>query len=89
MTQSYNQRIAEEHYFTTSDQTSLFYRYWPQEQAKPEKAIVIFHRGHEHSGRIQHVVDELGFPDIPMFAWDARGHGKTERPRGYSPSMGT
>ncbi|MBI6548253.1 bifunctional alpha/beta hydrolase/class I SAM-dependent methyltransferase [Xenorhabdus lircayensis] len=89
MTQSSNQRITEEHYFTTSDQASLFYRYWPQEQAKTEKAIIIFHRGHEHSGRVQHVVDELALPDVPMFAWDARGHGKTEGTRGYSPSMGT
>ncbi|OTA19553.1 lysophospholipase L2 [Xenorhabdus beddingii] len=88
-TQPSNHRIAEEHYFTTSDSASLFYRYWPQEQAKAEKAIIIFHRGHEHSGRIQHVVDELALPDVPMFAWDARGHGKTEGPRGYSPSMGT
>ncbi|WP_072061472.1 bifunctional alpha/beta hydrolase/class I SAM-dependent methyltransferase [Xenorhabdus khoisanae] len=87
--QSSNQRIAEEHYFTTSDSASLFYRYWPQEQTKTEKAIIIFHRGHEHSGRIQHVVDELNLPDVAMFAWDARGHGKTEGPRGYSPSMGT
>ncbi|WFQ80724.1 hypothetical protein PXH59_06300 [Xenorhabdus sp. SF857] len=49
-TQALNQRIAEEHDFTTSDQASLFYRYWPQEQDKAEKAIIIFHRGHEHSG---------------------------------------
>ncbi|MBD2785910.1 bifunctional alpha/beta hydrolase/class I SAM-dependent methyltransferase [Xenorhabdus sp. DI] len=88
-TQASNQRIAEEHYFTTSDQTALFYRYWPQEQEKAEKAIIIFHRGHEHSGRLQHIVDELNLPDVPMFAWDARGHGKTAGPRGYSPSMGT
>ncbi|OTA16302.1 Phospholipase YtpA [Xenorhabdus vietnamensis] len=84
-----NQRIAEEHYFTTTDQASLFYRYWPQKQAKAERAIIIFHRGHEHSGRLQHVVDGLNLPDVPMFAWDARGHGKTTGARGYSPSMGT
>ncbi|PHM38677.1 lysophospholipase L2 [Xenorhabdus mauleonii] len=89
MTQIPNQRIAEEHYFTASDHAFLFYRYWPQAQAEAEKAIIIFHRGHEHSGRLQHVVDELDLPDVPMFAWDARGHGKTEGPRGYSPSMGT
>ncbi|PHM53637.1 Phospholipase YtpA [Xenorhabdus hominickii] len=89
MTPSSSQRIAEEHYFTTSDNTSLFYRYWPQEQRHAERAIIIFHRGHEHSGRIQHIVDELALPDVAMFAWDARGHGKTEGARGYSPSMGT
>ncbi|MDE9517408.1 bifunctional alpha/beta hydrolase/class I SAM-dependent methyltransferase [Xenorhabdus bovienii] len=89
MTPQLDQRIAEEHYFTTSDNVSLFYRYWPQQQANPDRAIIIFHRGHEHSGRIQHVVDGLDLPDVPMFAWDARGHGKTEGPRGYSPPMGT
>ncbi|CDH04106.1 putative methylase with S-adenosyl-L-methionine-dependent methyltransferase domain and alpha/beta-hydrolase domain [Xenorhabdus bovienii str. oregonense] len=89
MTPQLDQRIAEEHYFTTSDNASLFYRYWPQQQANPDRAIIIFHRGHEHSGRIQHAVDGLDLPDVPMFAWDARGHGKTEGPRGYSPSMGT
>ncbi|PHM60118.1 bifunctional alpha/beta hydrolase/class I SAM-dependent methyltransferase [Xenorhabdus ishibashii] len=86
--QASNQRTAKEYYFTTSDQVSLFYRYWPQEQNEAKKAIIIFHRGHEHSGRVQHIVDELNLPDIPMFAWDARGHGKTEGVRGYSPSMG-
>ncbi|CDL81353.1 bifunctional alpha/beta hydrolase/class I SAM-dependent methyltransferase [Xenorhabdus szentirmaii] len=89
MIQNTNQRIAEEHYFTTSDHASLFYRYWPQQQDKTEKAIIIFHRGHEHSGRVQHVVDELNMPDVPMFAWDSRGHGKTEGMRGHSPSLGT
>ncbi|MDC9589942.1 bifunctional alpha/beta hydrolase/class I SAM-dependent methyltransferase [Xenorhabdus sp. XENO-10] len=84
-----NQRVDEEHYFIASDQASLFYRYWPQEQDKAERAIIIFHRGHEHSGRLQHIVDELNLPDVPMFAWDARGHGKTAGTRGYSPSMGT
>ncbi|MDR0218690.1 MAG: lysophospholipase, partial [Enterobacteriaceae bacterium] len=89
MTQAANQRIAEEHYFTTSDNASLFYRHWLQKQAKPQSAIIIFHRGHEHSGRLQHIVDELNLPDVAMFAWDARGHGQTKGIRGYSPSMGT
>jgi len=35
------------------------------------------HRGHEHSGRLAHVVDELDLPDFTMFAWDARGHGRS------------
>ncbi len=82
-------RKANEGIFKTSDDTELFYRCWPQQQGTPDKAIVLFHRGHEHSGRLQHIVDELGMPDVPMYAWDARGHGKTAGPRGYSPSIGT
>lgn len=82
------QRPIVESQFTTSDHTNLFYRYWPTEQIT-DKAIILFHRGHEHSGRVAHLVDELNLPDFAMFAWDARGHGRNEGPRGYSPSLGT
>ena len=85
-------RLAQERHFRTEDGTELFYRYWPPasgDAAKPEKAIVLFHRGHEHSGRLQHVVDELDLPDFAMFAWDARGHGHSPGERGFSPSFAT
>lgn len=82
------QRPVVESHFKTSDHTSLFYRYWATEDIT-DKAIILFHRGHEHSGRIAHLVDELNLPDYAMFAWDARGHGENDGPRGYSPSLGT
>ncbi|MCW7224678.1 lysophospholipase [Escherichia coli] len=41
-----------------------------------KKVIVLFHRGHEHSGRLQHLVDELAMPDTAFYAWDARGAWK-------------
>jgi alpha-beta hydrolase superfamily lysophospholipase len=80
-------RKAEERQFTTHDGTSLFYRYWPATGDRVERAIVLFHRGHEHSGRLQHVVDELGLDEFATFAWDARGHGRSPGPRGDSPSF--
>lgn len=49
----------------------------------------MFHRGHEHSGRMAHLADELDLPDFDFFAWDARGHGLSPGPRGGSPSFGT
>lgn len=58
-----NSRIHGEHFFTTSDNTALFYRHWPALQPGAKKVIVLFHRGHEHSGRLQHLVDELAMPD--------------------------
>ena len=79
-------RKFEEHYFKTSDNIELYYKYWPAEE-KNDKAIVLFHRGHEHSGRLQHIVDELNLPNVAMFAWDARGHGRSPGARGYSPSV--
>ena len=47
-----------------------------------------FHRGHEHSGRIAHLADELDLPEFDVFAWDSRGHGRSPGPRGDSPSFG-
>jgi len=80
-------RVAEERTFTTHDGTDLFYRYWPAAGGRADRAIVLFHRGHEHSGRLQHIVDELGLDDFAMYAWDARGHGRSLGARGDSPSF--
>ncbi|MBI3561774.1 MAG: alpha/beta fold hydrolase [Gammaproteobacteria bacterium] len=81
-------REAQEKQFVTHDGSSLFYRYWPRVTAGPaDRALVLFHRGHEHSARLQHVVDELGLEDSACFAWDARGHGRSPGARGDSPSF--
>lgn len=82
-------RIAKEKTFRTHDGEELFYRHWPTATAQPKGAIVFFHRGHEHGGRMAHLVDELDLPDYAMFAWDARGHGHSPGPRGFSPSFAT
>lgn len=83
-----NQRIAQENTFRTHDDVDLFYRYWPATGPR-RGAIVMFHRGHEHSGRNAYLVDELNLPDFDFFAWDARGHGRSPGTRGDSPSLGT
>ena len=81
-------RAAHEKQFSTHDDTHLFYRHWPRVSGEPaERALVLLHRGHEHSGRLQHVVDELGLDDFACFAWDARGHGCSPGARGDSPSF--
>jgi alpha-beta hydrolase superfamily lysophospholipase len=82
-------RAVHEKTFQTHDGVSLFYRYWPAVSDTPKGAILLFHRGHEHSGRMAHLADELGLPDFAVFAWDARGHGRSPGERGYSPSLGT
>ncbi|RFB81212.1 bifunctional alpha/beta hydrolase/class I SAM-dependent methyltransferase [Methylovirgula sp. 4M-Z18] len=73
--------------FATHDGVELFYRRWPAVSASPRGAIVLFHRGHEHGGRMAHLVDELDLPDFAFYAWDARGHGRSPGERGYSPSF--
>ena len=79
----------QQKHFATQDGTKLFYRYRPAADGSSDKAIVLFHRGHEHSGRMMFVADELGFDDFAYFAWDARGHGHSPGERGDSPSIGT
>jgi alpha-beta hydrolase superfamily lysophospholipase len=75
------------HSMTLADGTELVYRAWIP-PAPTRKALVIFHRGHEHSGRLEDVVRELCLDDVAVFAWDARGHGRSSGPRGYAPSFG-
>ncbi|WLS11462.1 bifunctional alpha/beta hydrolase/class I SAM-dependent methyltransferase (plasmid) [Shinella sumterensis] len=73
--------------FASHDGVELFYRYWPARSGTPKGAIVLLHRGHEHGGRVAHIVDELGLDDFAFYAWDARGHGRSPGERGYSPSF--
>jgi alpha-beta hydrolase superfamily lysophospholipase/SAM-dependent methyltransferase len=66
----------------------LSYRAWLPR--KPTgRALILFHRGHEHSGRWQETVDALGLPDWAVFAWDQRGHGRSPGDRGDAPNLAT
>src|SRR5213596_4058248 len=74
---------ATEHAMKSWDGAELFYRAWiPRETT--DKAILLFHRGHEHSGRWEEAVELLGLKDIAVFAWDARGHGRSPGERGVA-----
>jgi alpha-beta hydrolase superfamily lysophospholipase/SAM-dependent methyltransferase len=77
---------ATEHAMKSWDGVELFYRAWIPCEAT-DKAILLFHRGHEHSGRWQQTVDLLGLEDIAVFAWDARGHGRSPGERGAANSL--
>jgi alpha-beta hydrolase superfamily lysophospholipase/SAM-dependent methyltransferase len=81
-------RIEEKLSFASHDGVSLTYRRWPATDPNRRGAIVLFHRGHEHGGRMAHLVDELDLPDFDFYAWDARGHGLSPGVRGDSPSFG-
>jgi alpha-beta hydrolase superfamily lysophospholipase/SAM-dependent methyltransferase len=70
-----------EHTMMSWDGAELFYRAWIPPRAK-DKALLLFHRGHEHSGRWKETVDLLGLEDVSVFAWDARGHGRSSGKRG-------
>lgn len=76
--------------FISHDNTEIYYQSWQPKLKKDinkHKAIIMFHRGHEHSERMKHIVEELELKDYHFFAWDARGHGKTSGDRGYAPNV--
>ncbi|HEX3421062.1 MAG TPA: alpha/beta hydrolase, partial [Candidatus Udaeobacter sp.] len=77
---------ATERTFSSWDGAKLFYRSWIPNTAT-DKALLLFHRGHEHSGRWQETVDSLDLDDIAIFAWDARGHGRSAGDRGAAKSL--
>ncbi len=78
---------AVEGRFRTHDGVALFYRHWPETTAHRTGAIILVHRGHEHSGRMAHLVEELALPGFAFFAFDARGHGRSPGARGDSPGI--
>ncbi len=86
-------RDVQEHHFASFDGVELFYRHWPAasapaaETGAARRAVVLLHRGHEHSGRVQHLVAELGLEDCDFFAWDARGNGRSPGERGDAPGF--
>ena len=79
-------RAFSERTFRSCDGAELFYRAWLP-AASARQALVLFHRGHEHSGRFAEMVDRLELDDVAIFAWDARGHGRSPGERGYAESF--
>ncbi|UHQ24024.1 bifunctional alpha/beta hydrolase/class I SAM-dependent methyltransferase [Lysobacter sp. 5GHs7-4] len=80
-------REQQERQYASFDGTQLYYRHWPAAGEGPRRAVVLLHRGHEHSGRVAHLVDELGLDDCDFFAWDARGNGRSPGERGDAPGF--
>jgi alpha-beta hydrolase superfamily lysophospholipase/SAM-dependent methyltransferase len=72
--------------FASWDGAELFYRAWIPKQST-DKALLLFHRGHEHSGRWQETVGALRLNDVAIFAWDARGHGRSPGERGTANNL--
>src|SRR3989339_439250 len=78
--------------FISFDKTELFYRTWKPKNSNesdiPGRVLILLHRGHEHSGRLQDLVEGIASDDMWCFAYDGRGHGKNPGPRGYAPDFG-
>ena len=78
--------IAEQSCFNAYDGTAIYYRYWltkPLTDIKsvdddsPKKQVILLHRGHEHSGRLSELGEGFARSGYQVFAWDARGNGRS------------
>ena len=79
--------INGESCYNAYDGTAIYYRYWltmPLEEIKKSKQqhiqqrqVILLHRGHEHSGRLAELGQQFAMAGYQVFAWDARGNGRS------------
>jgi alpha-beta hydrolase superfamily lysophospholipase/phosphatidylglycerophosphate synthase len=75
--------IAEQSCFNAYDGTALYYRYWLTmpladiAEHSEQKQVILLHRGHEHSGRLSELGESFAQAGYQVFAWDARGNGRS------------
>ncbi len=84
-----SQREEKKSTFTTFDGEKLVYRAWSPTAVSTgeKKALIVIHRGHEHSGRLIDLIDGVNEPEFWAFGYDSRGHGESPGPRGYAPTF--
>ncbi|WP_153395595.1 bifunctional alpha/beta hydrolase/class I SAM-dependent methyltransferase [Chryseobacterium vaccae] len=63
-------------HFKSFGNSPIFYREWNYQPG--QKSIIIIHRGHEHSERLNDIAQAPQFSKYNIFAFDLRGHGHTE-----------
>lgn len=63
-------------HFKSFDHSEIFYREWNYQPH--QKSIIMIHRGHEHSERLNDIAQSPQFSKYNIFAFDLRGHGHTK-----------
>jgi alpha-beta hydrolase superfamily lysophospholipase len=69
--------------FNTFDGKSLFYRTWKNGTEDNGKVLLLLHRGHEHSERLQQIAENKAFKSYTIYSFDNRGHGYSEVQAAY------
>jgi alpha-beta hydrolase superfamily lysophospholipase/phosphatidylglycerophosphate synthase/ubiquinone/menaquinone biosynthesis C-methylase UbiE len=79
--------VSGESCYNAYDGTAIYYRYWltmPLENIKQagqqhtqQRQVILLHRGHEHSGRLAELGEQFAKAGYQVFAWDARGNGRS------------
>ena len=73
--------------FRSKDGLSLFGRAWVSSTEKSKGIIHLIHGLGEHSGRYDHIGKALAENGYHLAAFDLRGHGLSEGPRGHAPGL--
>lgn len=71
---------------STQDGLALHFSRWEPEDA-PRAVVYLIHGLGEHTGRYAHVAESLNRAGIACRGIDLRGHGRSEGPRGHTPSL--
>ena len=69
----------------SADGLKIYGQEW-RPDGDPVAVVVLVHGMGEHSGRYGHVAEYFINSGIAVFAFDQRGHGKSEGKRGHTPS---
>lgn len=76
--------INGESCYNAYDGTAIYYRYWLtralediKKATQPLRQVILLHRGHEHSGRLAELGEQFATAGYQVFAWDARGNGRS------------
>ena len=77
----------EEYRLTAKDGLKLFTQAWKPDKAATALAVIVHGLG-EHSGRYGHVAEAFIKNGIYTYSYDQRGHGRSEGPRGHTPTYG-
>lgn len=69
------------------DGTCFYIQGWELDGGKPRALIALIHGLGEHTGRYTHVARVLTEAGYALVGFDLRGHGKSDGPRGHTPSL--
>lgn len=69
--------------FTSFDGAELFYREWQPQSNANGRIVLLLHRGHEHSERLDPIACSSIFAGYKIFSYDNRGHGHTRMEATY------
>ena len=69
--------------FKSFDNEALYYREWEHQVEPNGRILIILHRGHEYSGRLENIAAKSEFAGYKIFSYDNRGHGDTEAEASY------